>query len=435
MSRSHPRIYLFLLVLLAWGCSSGGSSNPGADGGPPPPPPRVRVDPTSLSTDTSDAPPTAGLMPTALAAGTELHDVGLMKVASGKTGTIEIDVGADVYSFTVLVYGHPETTLILESVEAPDGTKLVDPQEPPGLSDNQRAAARGFAAQFYSRNRLIGSRKTGAFLVPNTPDVGWQQGTYKVQVGSYAITLGQTSVTKDPVDRPVHVVVLVRTATQRPTTGTLNLTLHFTGSNGLTAATAPSHQSLQQAIELMRTSYGDVGVVLGDIKYVDIADQSLQTIVLTSEICEGGDLDKLLRKSADVSENNLNLFFVERFQCIVFGGLDIGQAVGGISGGIPGMPLSKGTIHSGVAVATGILVQDPQTSAVVMAHETGHFLGLYHTQENNLFGGGPSIYDIIEDTPNDSGAQDNLMYFSAGTSTKLTPGQGFVMHNNPWVKP
>jgi hypothetical protein len=129
------------------------------------------------------------------------------------------------------------------------------------------------------------------------------------------------------------------------------------------------------------------------------------------------------------------LFFVDRFQCMMFGQFDMGQFIGGISGGIPGMALARGTTHSGVAVSLAMFAQDPATTAVVMAHESGHFLGLYHTQENRMMLGGAAIYDNIADTQDtEAGAGANLMNYAAGTTTSLSAGQGFVMRNNPLVK-
>ena len=178
-----------------------------------------------------------------------------------------------------------------------------------------------------------------------------------------------------------------------------------------------------------------MGVGLGAVTYHDLEDESLRTVVLEEDICEGGDLNDLLRASNDVGERAVNLYFVERYQCIFAGGIDVGQGIAGISGGIPGAPYARGTPRSGVAIATSVLLSEPDRMGLVLAHEVGHFLGLYHSMEDNTFGG-PEIYDVIADTVNDPNeAQDNLMFYRADESTQLSPGQAAVVRGNPLVLP
>ncbi|MBM4320130.1 MAG: hypothetical protein FJ125_09245 [Deltaproteobacteria bacterium] len=102
--------------------------------------------------------------------------------------------------------------------------------------------------------------------------------------------------------------------------------------------------------------------------------------------------------------------------------------VGGIAGGIPGPPHHPGAPRSGVAVATAA-AEDSDTMAHIVAHEMGHFLGLSHTAE--MFG----IGDNLRDTPEGDRGQSNLMYFTAGSDSRLTPDQTFVMHNSPCLVP
>ena len=61
-----------------------------------------------------------------------------------------------------------------------------------------------------------------------------------------------------------------------------------------------------------------------------------------------------------------------------------------------------------------------------MAHEVGHYLGLFHTSE--LFG---AQHDALDDTPRDD--TQNLMHFST-SGDQLSHHQAVVAANNPWVR-
>src|SRR5262249_37153267 len=103
-----------------------------------------------------------------------------------------------------------------------------------------------------------------------------------------------------------------------------------------------------------------------------------------------------------------------------------------ISGGIPGAALLHGTIHSGVAVnaSPAIYPLGGEQLGGVMAHEIGHFLGLYHSTERAmvLYGDDP-----LADTMTDD--KTNLMYYVALSSARtLSKGQGFVMLRSALVR-
>ena len=63
-----------------------------------------------------------------------------------------------------------------------------------------------------------------------------------------------------------------------------------------------------------------------------------------------------------------------------------------------------------------------------MAHEIGHFLGLFHTSEQAIFG--PQIHDPLPDTPEND---DAYLMFNTGSGDLLSEWQGQVMRSNPWV--
>ncbi len=225
----------------------------------------------------------------------------------------------------------------------------------------------------------------------------------------------------------MRVVLLVKG--RAPAHGVLDLNVHFTG--GITADNAPNNALVQGALDVVREAYGQVGIDIGTVRLKDI-DSGLASVNLLDNRCEGGDLDSVVGAGAG-DERGVDLFFIDTFHCVV-NGADVGSAIGGIAAGIPGLPLVHGSRHSGVAVATSFAGGDARALGVVMAHEMGHFLGLYHTKESNVFGANP-VVDSITDTPDDDSARNNLMYFAAQDDTTLTDGQGEVLRSSPFVVP
>ena len=135
---------------------------------------------------------------------------------------------------------------------------------------------------------------------------------------------------------------------------------------------------------------------------------------------------------------SVNVFFVR--------GMQLGGAIG-ISLGLPGPAGFHGTQGSGVIFTAeymggqtpdgrGNPVDGNLFTAPVLAHEVGHYLGLFHTSEQNGFS-----FDVLEDTAECSRISpncpdiDNLMFpFAGSTSSTITPDQAFVLGVNPLTK-
>ena len=130
--------------------------------------------------------------------------------------------------------------------------------------------------------------------------------------------------------------------------------------------------------------------------------------------------------------------------------------------GSPAPALLQGTEHSGVVVATFGGIDDMSDAFAVtqgntMAHEAGHFFGLFHTTESPGANGGPGNVDPIPDTPECPASRDadgdgtvsaeecsdldggNLMFWvapgpgSTVVQEAITPDQRFVFLRNPYV--
>jgi hypothetical protein len=377
--------------------------------------------------------PTPRVPPLALdeGAAARLDEVVLEDVALPAEGqSLVVGVPADVRGLALVVSAPEDARVVLAGAVSPTGVVVVDSEPPADITEAERVASRGAPGPFFSDNRVLVQRELGSFIVPNTPDLELEPGFWALRLEGYTLDRGASGAAAEPYAGRVHLRVLFMRE-PAPAEGRIDLTLHFTGGDGLTASTAPEHSGLQAALTVAGELLAPAGLELGDVSYVDVAELGLSTVVL-DEGCEGGDLDTLL-SSSSVDDEGVHLFFVERFQCLS-GGIDVGQGLGGMAGGLPGPPFVRGSLRSGVVVATGLFLNDPPQLGATLAHELGHFLGLFHTKENDLFGG-PDIYDVISDTPDDEGAADNLMFFLIGDDRSLSEGQGAVLRASPWVRP
>jgi hypothetical protein len=378
-----------------------------------------------------DLPPRrAGDAPTP-PADVDLVDLGTVDVGEdGASGTILVDVDERIQGLTLVVLGQPDALVMVTRVEAADGAVVVDDAEvdpaTPGFAQ-ARNLSRGFASQFFSPGRVLPARRIGAFPVPSSIDVPLRPGRWTMRVGHFTAGVDDAGrPAPAPLPRPVQVWVLVRRTPPAP--GHVGLALHFTGAGGLSAGVASTSPRFADALSLTRTVFGGVGVDVGDVVYDDLDDgAALRTIVLDEPTCDGGDLDELVARGRP---DRVNVFFVERFECG-----SVGPFLLGMSPGIPGVPWSSSTPSSGVVVAGTWLDTNPDRFAVTLAHELGHWLGLFHTQENDRFGA--ALYDNIDDTAEAPGSRANLMFFDVSRidDEALTAGQSRTLQRGATVLP
>ena len=341
-----------------------------------------------------------------------MESLGEVMVEGGASEPFSVDLPEDVLSLTVLLIEPGERSLLaVTHLTGPDGQRLVDPM-PPGYEPSPRDQLVGpFPGAFHSPNRVAPTAiGFGGMLAPNNPDVALTPGEWTLRIGGAGAQSGQPAVTV------VEVITVIKRGPRLPGCGRLPVHLFFTGARGWTADTGPDDPDLQQAINRMRSAYAGVGISLGPITYDDV--DAPQMVDATGG--PGSELHALF--ALNTYPTGVGVFFVDRLTSPFGGG------IGGVSGGVPGPTLHPETPHSGVVVATAI-EPSPEAIGRVMAHEAGHFLGLFHTVE---FTG---LVDQIEDTPEGPADTSNLMFPTVrDDDVQLSPGQGWVLQHNASIE-
>jgi hypothetical protein len=274
-----------------------------------------------------------------------------------------------------------------------------------------------------------------AMLIPNTtPD------RYRFRYGRHSFRA--IAFREDGGDTTARIFARIRRSTSgAPSDRMLDLNIFLVGI-GVTAANAPRNARLQSALSELQRIYAVRGITVDDIAYYDVSSAAASRLaVIDSASGADSELSQLFQLSEGRSGNAINLFLVREITTSSDG------MTLGIAGGIPGPPGVHGSPHSGVAVSfdASVVGADPDRIAQIMAHEMGHFMGLFHVREIDRpcepgevpsasvdcapFGG----EDVLSDTTRDSG--DNLMWPTIGGAdgrtynVSLSEGQGSVLFN------
>jgi len=220
-------------------------------------------------------------------------------------------------------------------------------------------------------------------------------------------------------------VVLLRTDDEDPA-----LELALTQARALWAEELYGAFGLEIDFEDWSTPHADLAPpTRGDPRYVDIAeDTGIRTVIVS------------LTDTIDTSDLDLDSM--------------VGEIVG-LAGGVPGaqVPTRRTAIQVGTLAAAGpdgrFSGDEIRLLAETMAHETAHYLGLFHPVEA-LVGGEPwSVYDALADTSRCESQLacltqlgDNLMFpfpvcepgGRCEPQTELTDDQVGVMQRNVGVR-
>ncbi len=343
--------------------------------------------------------------------------IGTMAISGESTSKdFTLSVPAEALSFTLVLRGTVGGTSVISRLTSPSGELLFD------LDNYLQSSVR------------ILPVNDGDFgmLFPNSPRVAIQPGTYRF------------SVLNEKGSGTGQVFALIKKSPSRVLSqGRLNLNLWFAGVTGVTAASAPTDPKVQAMMAEFTRIYATSGIAIGVVGYFDVpASSAASFAVIDTTDGKDSELRKLFEISAGAPNNAMNFFLVREIK-----GGSAGFTILGVAGGIPGIPFEQGTNASGVAVTAMDLQMSPASVARTMAHEGGHWLGLWHTSEQN-----GTMFDPLADTPECPVAQDadknkivtsaecgsfgasNLMFWEAGpTASNVSGNQGFVLVRNPVV--
>lgn len=316
-------------------------------------------------------------------------------------GQLDFTVAEGSQSFLLVVSGLLDAEYLISSLSGPDGV-LVRAEA------SEAEAGSGFGAAagpFFSPNRSVGDHGGATLLVPNDPLLRLTPGPW---------VLGVTSSSAQ--QHELRVDRLELHAAGLPLRSVIPLTIHLSGAEGMTAALARDHERLDRALQRLEQIYEGAGLSFEPLTFVDLAPEFrvLDAVDLRSQ-------QALRMLGQGASRAGINLFIIERFES---DNALLGD-VGGVSAAIPGDPRG-GEPLSGVVVATSFSEDEAARDllGLTMAHEIGHFLGLFHSEEANGF------EDNLSDTT--AGEGSNLMHhLSRPGFDVLSAEQGLVLRLNP----
>ncbi len=336
---------------------------------------------------------------------------GLQADSAGVSGELAFTLPADTLSLTV-VTSAPSGRLAVARWRDGSGMVLVHDT---WLSD---ALAPWLCTQgcvFRQQSRPLEQ----AALAPNRAAAVTLSGVHHLQ--ALHLVNDQGNWLPAPGELAVEVVAVRGPAVAA---GRLPVNLCLTGALGWTTKNAAQLPRLQQAIADATAILGQAGIQL---------DARLRDVEGAAPLVEHSSADNELRDLFATGAGlppGINVFLVEQVYGMNSG---VQSPITGISGGIPGPPLRMGTPGAGVAVSLALGPGEDDRLGLAIAHELGHFLGLFHTSEAQV-GADPVLHDDLDDTPGDG--QDNLMYWApqAG-ATKLSPQQGQILRSSAWLQP
>jgi hypothetical protein len=319
--------------------------------------------------------------------------------------------------------GAVDNTAVPFRVYAPNGLLVFDASAAPPTDPAALPATKAFFG--------ASAPGTGTLTIPNTTGglalvgpAGLPAGDWTVTVSdrAYLCTMSCCSGGSTASAYDVTVVLKGTPDGQTPASGGIDVTVWFatstaplpprTGRPSSDAALSAAKANAGGDSDLLRmqqslaTVLAGAGLGLRSITYQDLPPEvqaSYSGVVNVDDTGSCGSLANLFQHSTD--GNRLNVFLVG---ALTSASLPSGQTIVGVDGTVPGPATIAGSMATGVAVGaqdlrantslctgtTPSMSCGADETAFVIAHEAGHYLGLYHTTE-----GTGTLFDPLGDTP------------------------------------
>jgi hypothetical protein len=261
-----------------------------------------------------------------------------------------------------------------------------------------------------------------------------------LQTGNYQLLLGNISAAPANVE---GTAILMRRTNLNA--GRLDVRMYFVGIDSMDAARAANDPTAQTIINELNRKLGAAGIQLGEITLYDYpADRAAALTVVDLDRDDNGNgvadqAEEIFSLPRPMGQRTLDLFLVSDI-------VGMSGGVIGFSGAIPGPALAPPSVQSGVVAAVFNDLdlgdrQDVTALAQTIAHEAGHYLGLYHTTELSGSSGDPLVdtpfCSTIASAPIASCPDvTDLMFpqLADFDQSNLTPDQAFVLQRHPLVR-
>jgi hypothetical protein len=327
-------------------------------------------------------------------------------------------------------------------VVGPDGVPYAN-----GACNGASAVAGGVCLT--CKNRQDAAQAVGSVLLPSSSGVKAQSGPWRLTSCGYTWQQsGNLYAPKPFAGAQVDTVLFAKTTADGalPAGGRIALRLFLTGAGGLTAANALADPRIQQMVAAANARYATLGIQLDVIAAADVPPGHTLIALPEGLTATSDDLDALFATAAPAGGSGVvDVFVVEQ----ILGGEVEGKGiVAGVAGAIPGPAFYHGVPRSGIALTVGAM-GDGAMAGKTLAHELGHFLGLWHPTERD-----GKRFDPLDDTPecplgkdaNQDGVvdvaecaglgADLVMFWFAGPSDGgFSPQQQAVLLGHPLVLP